>query len=103
MVLGISTAYTLRYPERQNAILTLKLKPLNFIVKEYADEYERLSLCFGRYTGESGRQGMTRQVAQLDQLGLITDANGVRFVHLGKMENGEIDPPRSRWYISGCH
>ncbi|KAI6006250.1 hypothetical protein F5J12DRAFT_783025 [Pisolithus orientalis] len=90
MVLGISTAYTLRYPERQNAILTLKLKPLNFIVKEYADEYERLSLCFGRYTGESGRQGMTRQVAQLDQLGLITDANGVRW-KMGKLILREAD------------
>ncbi|KAI6140130.1 hypothetical protein BKA82DRAFT_2836307 [Pisolithus tinctorius] len=40
---------------------------------------------------------MTRQAVHLDQLGLITGVNGVRFCRPGKMENREIDPLRSRW------
>lgn len=49
--------YMLGCPERQNAILTLKSKPLNITVKEYAEEYDRLDLTFDRYTSESGPAG----------------------------------------------
>jgi len=60
-------------------------------ISKYIEEYERLNVCFDRYTGESevGKQWMDTAVERLDELGLISDANGAKLVDLEKWKLGK--------------
>ena len=60
-------------------------------VSKYIEEYERLNVSFDRYTGESevGKEWMDTAVQRLDELGLISDANGAKLVDLEKWKLGK--------------
>ncbi|KAI9570909.1 hypothetical protein HD554DRAFT_2203696 [Boletus coccyginus] len=60
-------------------------------ISKYVEEYDRLNVSFDRYTGESevGKQWMDRAVERLDELGLISDANGAKLVDLEKWKLGK--------------
>ena len=47
-------------------------------IKKYAEEYERLNVCFDLYTGESevAQKSMDRALTQLQEMGLIQDVEG---------------------------
>lgn len=63
----------------------------NLSISKYIEEYDRLNVSFDRYTGESevGKQWMDRAVERLDELGLISDANGAKLVDLEKWKLGK--------------
>ncbi|KAF9234723.1 hypothetical protein BU15DRAFT_52202 [Melanogaster broomeanus] len=60
-------------------------------VEKYIEEYDRLNVAFDRYIGESevGKQWMDKAVERLDELGLISDANGAKLVDLEKWKLGK--------------
>ena len=60
-------------------------------IKKYVEEYDRLNVSFDRYTGESevGKEWMDKAVERLDELGLISDANGAKLVDLEKWKLGK--------------
>ncbi|KAG6372964.1 hypothetical protein JVT61DRAFT_7010 [Boletus reticuloceps] len=60
-------------------------------ILKYIEEYDRLNVSFDRYTGESevGKEWMDTAVERLDQLGLISDANGAKLVDLEKWKPGK--------------
>ncbi|KAG6374036.1 hypothetical protein JVT61DRAFT_4674 [Boletus reticuloceps] len=60
-------------------------------ISKYIEEYDRLNVSFDRYTGESevGKEWMEKAIQRLDQLGLISDANGAKLVDLEKWKLGK--------------
>ena len=60
-------------------------------ISKYTEEYDRLNVSFDRYTGESevGKEWMDKAVQRLDELGLISDANGAKLVDLEKWKLGK--------------
>ncbi|KAF8559475.1 arginyl-tRNA synthetase [Imleria badia] len=60
-------------------------------ISKYVEEYDRLNVTFDRYTGESevGKAWMDTAVERLDELGLISDANGAKLVDLEKWKLGK--------------
>ena len=60
-------------------------------IAKYAEEYDRLNVSFDRYIGESevGKEWMDRAIDRLDQLGLISNANGAKLVDLEKWKLGK--------------
>jgi arginyl-tRNA synthetase len=60
-------------------------------VKKYEEEYERLNVKFDVYTGESqvGKEWQDKALERLDQMGLISDANGAKLVDLEKWKLGK--------------
>lgn len=60
-------------------------------VKKYEGEYERLNVKFDVYTGESqvGKEWQDKALERLDQMGLISDANGAKLVDLEKWKLGK--------------
>lgn len=60
-------------------------------VKKYEEEYERLNVKFDVYTGESqvGKEWQDRALKRLDEMGLISDANGAKLVDLEQWKLGK--------------
>ncbi len=60
-------------------------------VKKYAEEYDRLNVKFDVYTGESmvGKEWQDKAQARLEDMGLITDADGAKIVDLEKWKLGK--------------
>ncbi|KAF8969255.1 hypothetical protein BDZ97DRAFT_1796798 [Flammula alnicola] len=60
-------------------------------VKKYEQEYERLNVKFDVYTGESkvGKASMDKALAQLEEMGLISDSDGAKLVELEKWKLGK--------------
>ncbi|KAF8438585.1 hypothetical protein L210DRAFT_3450366 [Boletus edulis BED1] len=60
-------------------------------ISKYIEEYDRLNVSFDRYTGESevGKEWMEKAIQRLDQLGLISDANGAKLVDLDQWKLGK--------------
>ena len=60
-------------------------------VKKYAEEYERLNVHFDVYTGESkvGKKWQDFALERLDEMGLISDADGAKLVDLEKWKLGK--------------
>lgn len=60
-------------------------------IAKYIEEYDRLNVSFDRYIGESevGKEWMDAAVERLDELGLISDANGAKLVDLEKWKLGK--------------
>jgi len=53
-------------------------------VKKYEEEYARLNVVFDAYTGESevGREWQDKALEKLDEMGLLSDADGAKVVDL---------------------
>lgn len=60
-------------------------------VKKYEEEYERLNVPFDVYTGESkvGKEWQDKALERLDEMGLISDAEGAKLVDLEKWKLGK--------------
>lgn len=60
-------------------------------VKKYTEEYERLNVSFKVYTGESevGKEWQDRALERLEEMGLISDADGAKLVDLEKWKLGK--------------
>jgi arginyl-tRNA synthetase len=60
-------------------------------VKKYIEEYERLNVSFKVYTGESevGKEWQDRALERLEEMGLISDADGAKLVDLEKWKLGK--------------
>src|ERR1700722_9084496 len=60
-------------------------------VKKYGEEYDRLNVQFDVYLGESmvGKEWQDRALKRLEEMGLITDANGAKVVDLEQWKLGE--------------
>jgi arginyl-tRNA synthetase len=60
-------------------------------VKKYIEEYERLNVSFNVYTGESevGKEWQDRALERLEEMGLISDADGAKLVDLEKWKLGK--------------
>jgi len=60
-------------------------------VKKYTEEYERLNVSFNVYTGESevGKEWQDRALGRLEEMGLISDADGAKLVDLEKWKLGK--------------
>ncbi|KAI0246849.1 hypothetical protein BJV78DRAFT_1286027 [Lactifluus subvellereus] len=60
-------------------------------VKKYAEEYDRLNVHFDVYTGESrvGKKWQDYALQRLDEMGLISDAEGAKLVDLEKWKLGK--------------
>ncbi|KAF7976667.1 hypothetical protein HWV62_1216 [Athelia sp. TMB] len=60
-------------------------------IKKYEAEYERLNVKFDVYLGESdvGKEWQDKALNRLDELGLISDANGAKLVDLEKWKLGK--------------
>lgn len=60
-------------------------------IKKYETEYERLNVKFDHYLGESdvGKEWQDKALARLDEMGLISDANGAKLVDLEKWKMGK--------------
>ena len=60
-------------------------------VKKYAEEYDRLNVHFDVYTGESqvGKKWQDSALERLDEMGLISDAEGAKLVDLEKWKLGK--------------
>ncbi len=60
-------------------------------VKKYAEEYDRLNIHFDVYTGESkvGKKWQDFALERLDEMGLISDAEGAKLVDLEKWKLGK--------------
>ena len=60
-------------------------------IKKYEAEYERLNVKFDVYLGESdvGKEWQDKALNRLDELGLISDANGAKLVDLEKWKMGK--------------
>ncbi|TFK46479.1 arginyl-tRNA synthetase [Heliocybe sulcata] len=55
-------------------------------IKKYEEEYDRLNVHFDVYTGESevGKEWQDKALDRLNEMGLISDANGAKLVDLEK-------------------
>ena len=60
-------------------------------VKKYETEYDRLNVKFDVYHGESevGKESMAIGVKRLEEMGLVTDADGAKLVDLEKWKLGK--------------
>jgi arginyl-tRNA synthetase len=60
-------------------------------VKKYIEEYERLNVSFKVYTGESevGKEWQDRALERLEEMGLISNADGAKLVDLEKWKLGK--------------
>jgi len=60
-------------------------------VKKYAEEFERLNVHFDVYTGESkvGKKWQDYALERLNEMGLISDADGAKLVDLEKWKLGK--------------
>ncbi len=60
-------------------------------VKKYVSEYERLNVIFDVYVGESlvGKESMADSLKKLEDMGLITEADGAKLVDLDKWKLGK--------------
>jgi len=60
-------------------------------VKKYESEYDRLNVKFDVYTGESlvGQESMANALKRLEDMGLITEADGAKLVDLEKWKLGK--------------
>ncbi|KIJ59969.1 hypothetical protein HYDPIDRAFT_139953 [Hydnomerulius pinastri MD-312] len=60
-------------------------------VKKYIEEYDRLNVSFDRYTGESevGKEWQDKALERLEEMGLVSDANGAKLVDLEKWKLGK--------------
>ncbi|KAH7904951.1 hypothetical protein BJ138DRAFT_1165691 [Hygrophoropsis aurantiaca] len=60
-------------------------------VNRYIDEYSRLNVSFDVYTGESevGKEWQDKALKRLEEMGLISDANGAKLVDLEKWKLGK--------------
>jgi hypothetical protein len=55
-------------------------------IRKYAEEYARLNVHFDVYTGESevGREWQDKALAQLEEMGLVSDVDGAKLIDLEK-------------------
>lgn len=62
-----------------------------YSIKKYAEEYDRLNVQFDVYTGESevGKEWQDKALQRLDEMQLISDANGAKLVDLEKWKLGK--------------
>lgn len=60
-------------------------------VKKYVSEYERLNVIFDVYVGESlvGKESMADSLRKLEDMDLITEADGAKLVDLDKWKLGK--------------
>ncbi|KAK2464044.1 hypothetical protein APHAL10511_003988 [Amanita phalloides] len=60
-------------------------------IRKYEEEYDRLNVKFDVYTGESqvGQESMAKAVQKLDEMGLISEANGAKLVDLEQWKMGK--------------
>ena len=60
-------------------------------VSKYKEEYARLNVVFDEYTGESmvGKEWQDRALQRLDEMGLISDVDGMKLVDLEKWKLGK--------------
>ncbi|KAF8059913.1 hypothetical protein FPV67DRAFT_349524 [Lyophyllum atratum] len=59
-------------------------------IRKYKEEYDRLNVEFDVYNGESmvGKEWQDKALARLDEMGLISDAEGAKIVDLAKWKLG---------------
>ncbi|KAG5634749.1 hypothetical protein H0H81_000903 [Sphagnurus paluster] len=59
-------------------------------IKKYEEQYERLNVKFDVYNGESmvGKEWQDKALERLNEMGLITDADGAKIVDLAKWKLG---------------
>jgi arginyl-tRNA synthetase len=60
-------------------------------VRKYKEEYARLNVVFDEYTGESmiGQEWQDKALQRLDEMGLITDVDGMKLVDLEQWKLGK--------------
>ncbi|EIW78159.1 arginyl-tRNA synthetase [Coniophora puteana RWD-64-598 SS2] len=60
-------------------------------IKKYTEEYERLNVQFDVYTGESevGKEWQDKALQRLEEMNLVSDANGAKLVDLEKWKLGK--------------
>jgi arginyl-tRNA synthetase len=60
-------------------------------VTKYREEYARLNVVFDEYTGESmvGKEWQDKALQRLDEMGLISDVDGMKLVDLEKWKLGK--------------
>ena len=80
-----------RMEDGDEAVLSQWREWRDLSISKYTEVYDRLNVAFDRYTGESevGKEWMDRAIERLDQLGLISDANGAKLVDLEKWKLGK--------------
>ncbi len=80
-------------------------------LKKYREAYDKLNIKFDVYTGESdvSKELMDKALAQLDDMGLISDKQGAKAVDLTEWGLGVpivrktgLKPPLSVWDLYSC-